>query len=288
MSSLERTYQLLIDLAAPQRLQIGKLGEFNFPAGRYVYTGSARHHLQARIARHLSASKTLRWHIDFLLAAQTAQVFKILRFKEAECEVNRRTLGQLLIPSFGASDCRAGCISHLKYLGKGELEAIRLTPARPEEAQAIAAMGWDIWQRCYFPAVLTQDAIAYLWQRNLSPATICKEIAQGVVYEWIEANTRVGFLAWHHLPEAKRLRLNKLYLLPEYHRRGIGTLALSHVKQLAVQLGVKEIYLYVFKKNQTAIRAYLKAGFVITAEEVTDAGSGYCYDDYVMTCDLSL
>lgn len=112
-----QTYQLVIELAAPQRIRIGKLGEFDFPAGRYVYTGSAKRGLETRIARHLSASKRLHWHIDFLLATATAQPVAVLKFEESECEVNQRTGGRILIPGFGASDCRAGCISHLKYLG---------------------------------------------------------------------------------------------------------------------------------------------------------------------------
>lgn len=113
----ERTYQLLIELAAAQRIQVGRLGEFRFPAGRYVYTGSARRALAARIARHLAAAKTRRWHIDFLLAAEGARIVAVLTFQEAECARNQRTLGTILIPGFGASDCRSGCVSHLKYLG---------------------------------------------------------------------------------------------------------------------------------------------------------------------------
>lgn len=113
------TYQLLIRLAEPVRVRVGRLGCFAFPAGRYVYTGSARRHPEARIARHLSAGKRLHWHIDYLLAAPGAAVAGTLRFGEAECAVNGLTPGRILVPGFGASDCRAGCGSHLKFLGEG-------------------------------------------------------------------------------------------------------------------------------------------------------------------------
>ncbi len=170
-----------------------------------------------------------------------------------------------------------------------ELQAICIVPAQIEDAEAIAAMGWDIFKRHYFPEVLSMDAIAYLWRRTLSPTAVREEIARGVSYEWIErSGIRLGFLAWHHPPGQDRMRLNKLYLLPEYHHLGIGALALTHVKAVAARRGVREIYLYVFKKNHKAIRAYLKAGFTIAREEITDAGQGYCYDDYVMTCHLDL
>lgn len=109
-----RTYQLLIEIERPVRVKVGRLGEFDFPAGRYLYTGSARRHLEARIARHLRREKTLRWHIDFLLAAPGVGIAGVRRFVEEECAINRATPGEIVVAGFGASDCRAGCGSHLK------------------------------------------------------------------------------------------------------------------------------------------------------------------------------
>ncbi len=110
------TYQLLIALQQPARIAIGKLGWFDFPAGQYVYTGSAKKNIEARIARHLAKDKKLRWHIDYLLNCSYASVIKVSRFVEAECQINQKTSGQTLFAQFGASDCHAGCISHLKYI----------------------------------------------------------------------------------------------------------------------------------------------------------------------------
>ena len=112
-----RSYQLHIRLAQPLRLAIGRLGRFDFPAGRYVYTGSAQHHFEARIARHLRAEKTLRWHIDYLLTAPGVTLTEVIRSEAEECALNQAVLGTLPAPGFGASDCRHGCGSHLKYLG---------------------------------------------------------------------------------------------------------------------------------------------------------------------------
>ena len=115
------TYQLHIDVARPLSLTVGRLGYFFFPAGKYVYTGSARRHLEARIARHLRLEKTLRWHIDWLLAAPGVRVIAVRRSKLAECELNQRTGGKTLVPGFGASDCCRRCNSHLRYLTKASL-----------------------------------------------------------------------------------------------------------------------------------------------------------------------
>ncbi len=112
-----RTYQLLIELPASVRVRVGRLGEFDFPAGRYIYTGSALRSFEARIRRHLSPVKKMHWHVDYLLAASGVRVRELARFAEAECAVNQRTMGEILFPGFGASDCRAGCGSHLKRIG---------------------------------------------------------------------------------------------------------------------------------------------------------------------------
>lgn len=116
-----RTYQLFIDVARTVRVAVGALGLHTFRAGRYVYTGSAKRNLEARVRRHLSRDKRLHWHIDYLLAAPGVGVAEVRRFTTAECALNRRTEGTLPVPGFGASDCRAHCGSHLKYLGSGSL-----------------------------------------------------------------------------------------------------------------------------------------------------------------------
>lgn len=113
---LQTSYQLLIEVARPLRRTIGRLGSFEFPAGRYIYTGSAKRNLEARIARHLRAHKPLRWHIDYLLAAAGVRVLGVKRSRRAECSLNRATRGTIPAIGFGASDCRAGCAAHLKRL----------------------------------------------------------------------------------------------------------------------------------------------------------------------------
>jgi Uri superfamily endonuclease len=110
------SYQLQIEIAFPLRCVIGRLGVFDFPAGRYVYTGSAKRGLEARIARHLRSEKTLRWHIDYLLAAPGVEVVGVLRSRRGECALNRAVQGWVPVAGFGASDCGAGCVAHLKYL----------------------------------------------------------------------------------------------------------------------------------------------------------------------------
>lgn len=118
MTARATSYQLWIALRQPLTIAVGRLGEFHFPAGVYVYTGSAKRGLEARIARHCRKEKPLRWHIDYLLAAPGVELVCVGRSARTECGLNRSTGGEVIVPGFGASDCRKGCGSHLRYLGR--------------------------------------------------------------------------------------------------------------------------------------------------------------------------
>jgi Uri superfamily endonuclease len=111
-------YQLLIHLDRDVTIGVGRLGKFRFPAGYYVYTGSAMSGIEARIRRHLSTNKKLRWHIDYLLEHARVIGYAIKESAEREeCAVNAQAVAmpgaRVLIRGFGCSDCR--CASHLIY-----------------------------------------------------------------------------------------------------------------------------------------------------------------------------
>lgn len=113
-----RSYQIHFILEETVVMEIGKLGKFEFPAGKYVYTGSARKNIEARVSRHLTKRKKLRWHIDYLLATSCARIIKVDLFDREECVVNQETEGKILVLRFGAADCRSNCGSHLKYVAQ--------------------------------------------------------------------------------------------------------------------------------------------------------------------------
>ena len=108
-------YQLVIGLSEPRGIIVGRHGRFSFPAGYYVYTGSARRGLESRIARHLRSRKTMRWHIDYLL--RSGQVLEVRRYAtdRSECELSGTVEAlpgsEVIAPGFGSSDCR--CSTHL-------------------------------------------------------------------------------------------------------------------------------------------------------------------------------
>ena len=110
------SYSLFMRVEKPQIITVGRLGRFEFIPGNYIYSGSARRNLLARVNRHLRKQKKIRWHIDYLLSAPTVDVVKVVVSTILECELVAAGGGAIIVPGFGASDCRLGCGSHLRIL----------------------------------------------------------------------------------------------------------------------------------------------------------------------------
>ncbi|MBE9515759.1 MAG: GIY-YIG nuclease family protein [Proteobacteria bacterium] len=117
MQDSPRTYQLFIYIKTSIVLLVGSMGELKLKQGRYVYTGSARKNIISRVARHLSDEKKLHWHIDYLLTHPAVKITDVRFYRLPECELNQMTAGSFPLSGFGASDCVAGCVSHLCFQG---------------------------------------------------------------------------------------------------------------------------------------------------------------------------
>ena len=109
-------YIAVFHLAKTQWIRVGKLGDFLFRRGIYLYVGSARRGLRARIERHARRDKPLRWHIDYMsVRADMIGAILIAGEQRGECDVASQVeqAFELAVPHFGASDCR--CDGHLFY-----------------------------------------------------------------------------------------------------------------------------------------------------------------------------
>ena len=137
------SYALVVALDRPHSITIGRRGKFHFPAGFYVYLGSALGPggLAARLTRHLGFEKRRHWHIDYLLGSKHAHVVQVWAVKSAarlECKWARAAMrlpgASIVVPRFGASDCR--CPTHL--IGFGELpDMTTLTDGLPASRMRI-------------------------------------------------------------------------------------------------------------------------------------------------------
>lgn len=117
---------MVFHLLEGTRIRVGRKGDIDFPAGYYLYVGSARSGLEARIARHRRREKRLHWHIDYLsLEAEFVRAYPFPGDTLKECGL-AELLAQVCawsVPRFGSSDCH--CQSHLFAFRKpSEYEAV--------------------------------------------------------------------------------------------------------------------------------------------------------------------
>jgi|GEM_PF-666866 len=160
------SYILELHLAQTTRLQIASLGQFTFPAGGYLYFGSAHGPggLRARINRHLSPAKTrpMHWHIDYLRAAAEVRALGYVvetgrpqTAKSLEC-LWRQAIASLPesstpVTGFGASDCRCHCRAHL------------LAFNQPGNAPGFALLDEQIQNMLFQVAKLSPDQPGFGW-----------------------------------------------------------------------------------------------------------------------------
>jgi sugar fermentation stimulation protein A len=110
-------YGLVLRCEAAARVRVGALGTVALRPGYYVYVGSARSGLRARLARHLRLSgKRMHWHIDYVRRRTRPEAIFYVEGKQAdECTLSDAVAASAdgSVRGFGCSDC--ACASHLHY-----------------------------------------------------------------------------------------------------------------------------------------------------------------------------
>lgn len=117
---LSGSYALWLSLPHMRWITVGRLGTFRFPAGDYVYLGSAYGPggLRARVGHHLRLAAKPHWHLDWLRPYGTiSAVWYSLAAGDLECAwsqaLARLPEASVPAPGFGAADCAHGCPAHL-------------------------------------------------------------------------------------------------------------------------------------------------------------------------------
>lgn len=107
-------YMVVMEMEEDTSISIGAKGMMTFPKGWYVYVGSAKRNLTARLKRHQRKRKNMHWHIDYL--RQHCQVTALIPIRTAddlEHDIAKvvASVAHWSMPGFGCTDC--DCTSHL-------------------------------------------------------------------------------------------------------------------------------------------------------------------------------
>jgi ribosomal protein S18 acetylase RimI-like enzyme len=166
---------------------------------------------------------------------------------------------------------------------------VRIVGATEVDLGVVGELAGHIWRQ-HYPGIITPEQIEYMLARGYSRDALRRfvdEAGAGLVLAYA-GQRLVAFAAYHRTDHAGEIKLDKLYVHPEYHGRGVGSRLIAHVEGAASAQRRRTIVLNVNKNNVKAIAAYEKNGFAVRESVVVDIGSGFVMDDYVMAKQLPL
>jgi len=167
------------------------------------------------------------------------------------------------------------------------MDQISITPLQPAGIDDLIPLARRIWY-AHYPGIITVEQIAYMLAGGYTREVILDEMEhQGIVWlQILDGTVMIGFASVGPCGKGV-MKLHKLYLLSEYHGRGIGALAMNDVERYSRDCNATRLVLNVNKHNTKAIRAYERAGWSLAEEVCVDIGGGFVMDDYVMAKDLT-
>ncbi|MDZ4287172.1 MAG: GNAT family N-acetyltransferase [Prosthecobacter sp.] len=162
--------------------------------------------------------------------------------------------------------------------------AVRIRRIAENELPIVQKLAHRIWFE-YYPGIISEAQIRYMLAIWYETGAMIREMnMRDVWFALIEAEAHgaVGYLSFEQPQGTDIVFINKLYVLPEMHGRGLGAAALRWTEERARELDCQRVQLRVNKANAIAIRAYQRAGFRFLEDVCTDIGSGFVMDDYLM------
>lgn len=176
---------------------------------------------------------------------------------------------------------------------KAETTAVTFREAGPGDARWLTDFGRRVFDITFGPHNRAEDMSAYL-DRHYTLERQATEIARPGSKIWIaELEGRpVGYAQLMldaprpELADSAATEVNRFYLDPSLHGRGVAAAMMSHCMDEARALGARWIWLAVWSENPRAIAFYRKVGFEKIGEQVFVLGSDR-QTDWVFALDLA-
>jgi GNAT superfamily N-acetyltransferase len=155
---------------------------------------------------------------------------------------------------------------------------------RMADADDINIIGWlaqQIWPVAY-KDILSAAQLEYMLNLIYSPDSL--KVQMQLNHQFVIAELEeepVGFASYSSLADPAVFKLQKLYVLPELHGKGLGKAILDFVTEEVLSQGAKILRLNMNRHNK-ARTFYERNGFTIVGEEDVDIGNNYFMNDYVM------
>lgn len=159
---------------------------------------------------------------------------------------------------------------------------MNIRKATRSDIVAIHRLAHEIWWPTY-QSILPAHQIEFMLDKMYSIKSLQEQFTIGITFLIAEDQNEApaGFASFSPSDESlSTYKINKLYILPEKQRIGLGRLLITNIVTRVKQEGGKVLELNV-NRNNPAVNAYKKFGFEIFAE-VDIPYFQYILNDYVM------
>lgn len=116
-------YLILFYVHQSRIIKVGAMGNVYLVPGYYVYAGSAKQNMSARLKRHRTIRKTKRWHLDYLRPALKWQWSMKCRQFDGECalvgQLRQHFNTETVQKKLGSTDCK--CDTHFLKLNDPDI-----------------------------------------------------------------------------------------------------------------------------------------------------------------------
>ena len=160
---------------------------------------------------------------------------------------------------------------------------IEIKTADKTNVPLIQQLAYTIWSVAY-KDILSKEQLAYMLDTMHSIKALTKLIDDG--HQFIipyKDGVAKGYACYKMHPD--KVKIEKLYVLPDEHKKGIGKLLVNYIiEKVSLQLHLIELNV---NRHNGAIDFYKRIGFKIVNEVDIPIGEGYFMNDYVMALSLT-
>ncbi len=133
-----------------------------------------------------------------------------------------------------------------------------ILPVIHHDVTGISSLAREIWFRQY-QGILSVDQINYMLAQRYCPSVIHTQLDDEKIW-WRKLvsgdDDIIGFSCCMRTMHTAELKIDKLYIRHDHHRKGYGRLLISDAIKIMHEMKCSTLILKVNKQNHSAIHAY--------------------------------
>lgn len=160
---------------------------------------------------------------------------------------------------------------------------MKIRNANKGDIQSVKDIAVVAWEYTY-KKILSPEQFDYMIEMMYSDQSLMKQFEDNqqfaIIYDGTN-NIDVGFVSFeYNYKNSSKTKIHKLYVLPKYHKHGLGQDLIDYVISKAKKENNSHISLNM-NRNNSSFGFYKKMGFEIVKEEDINIGNGYLMEDYI-------